>query len=369
MNPLAVLPAIPLATAALLFPVRSTPIRRWIEIAACLLVLAAAVGLAITAETASANILIAVLSAVTALTDAAEPGERHWVSQAARQVRLAAILGALSPVNPLLTWLALAVAGAASAAIRLPRFRAALSQLLPCNAALGLALFGAVAIQVNSVQIGCIALLLGWGTLVLLDTALLPVLLLLALRLDMGLAQTSFAPLIGNLMLAGGLADLLLIAAIVLLRTGTSRYPAWLTLAQGGVVLCAFGVGGPEMRFAGLLHLTLLVLSRSAVELSSEHGLDRLASLAGLSGLPPFGVFPSLALIVFGTAIRMPWLLLPLAIGLLIVGWGSITRLPQDTGRLKASPAWIPLAAAVVVGIALPSPIAEWFAAAADALR
>jgi hypothetical protein len=369
MSALAALPAVPIATAALLFAVHSASIRRWIEMAASAIVLFASIGLAMIAEPPSASILVAALSAITALTDASEPGKRHRVSQAARQIRLAAILGALTLASSLLVWLALAIAGAASAAIRLPRFRAALSQLLPCNAALGLALFGAVALHVGSVQIGCIALLLGWGTLVLLDTAMLPLTLLLALRLQTGLVETAYAPLVGNLMLAGGLADLLLIAAIVLLRTGTSRYPVWLTLAQGGVVLCAFGVGGPEMRFAGLLHLTLLVLSRSAVLLSSEQGLDRLASLAGLSGLPPFGVFPSLALIVFGIAIRMPWLLLPLMVALLVVGWGCITRLPQDPGRLNTSPAWIPLLAGVVVGIALPSPIAGWFVAAADVLR
>ena len=368
MIPLAAFPVAPLLAGTLLALLRHDQIRRWVEIIASLLVLLCAVVLAATGQP-TASTLIAALLGVSALTEAIDPDERHQFSQIARMVRLAAMLAALLPVHALLTWLALAVAGAASAATRLPQFRAALSQLLPCNAALGLALFGAVALNVNSVTIGSVALLLGWGTLALLDTALLPVLLLLALRLQADVVATAHAGLISNLMISGGISDLLLIAAIVLVRARSMRSAAWLTLAQGGIALCAFGIGGPELRFAGLLHITLLVLTRSALLLSSQSGFDRLASVAGMSGLPPLGVFPSLALILLGTAIRAPWLLLPLAIGLVIIGWRCVRWLPQELDRPRASLAWIPLALALIVGLALPAPVAEWFAAAGDAAQ
>jgi hypothetical protein len=368
MTPETLLPAVPVLAAGVLMVLHASMPRRWVEQGASLLVLLTIVALSRTSD-ACVSLLIGALTAVGALADAVIPGERHRFSQAARQVRLAAILIATLPVNALVIWLALALAAVAGAATRLPRMRTALTHLVPANAALGVALFGAVAFQVHAVPTGSVALLLGWGTLVLLDPALLPLFVLLALQLQGSLAGTVHAALVGNIMIGLGLGGLLLSAAFLLLRPDSTRRPHALTLAQGGIALCAFGIGGPEMRFAGLLHLTLLVLSRCALLLSSDVGADRVASVAGLSGLPPLGVFPSLALILFGTAIGMPWLLVPLVAGLVAIGWTSATHLPQDATRVRRSAAWVPLACALVLGIATPAPVVSWLQAISDSLR
>ena len=364
----ALLPLIPVAAAGALATIPAPLPRRRIEQAGSLIILLVVAAMSIMGD-GCLQLLVACLAAFGALAEATIPGHPNPMTQAGRQIRLAAILVISFTGNPLLTWLALAAAGVAGAAARLPRIRAALSHLLPGNAALGIALFGIVALELKVVPIGGLALLLGWGTLVLLDPALLPVFVLLAVRLQATLAGGNYAMVVGHLMILAGLTGLLLIAAYLLVRPDSTRRSHLLTLAQGGIVLCALGIGGPDMRFAAVLHLTLLVLSRAALLLSSETGVDRIASVASLSGLPPIGVFPSLALILFGTAVRMPWVLVPMVAGLVAIGWTSATHLPQDASRLRPSAAWLPLAFALLLGIAMPTPVVTWLQAASDVLR
>lgn len=353
----------PLLAAGLLIALRPHAWRRWVEQGVCLLVLLLAVVLPWEAEAPGPRVadLLAMLFAAGALTDAMTVPARHRLAQAAGQVRLAAVLLALLPIDPLLSLLFLALASTASAARHLPRTEAVASRLLASNASLGLALFGVVALQAGSVAIGGIALLLAWGALVVLDSAFLPLVLLLALRLQAAADTVSHSNLVGDLMVAAGLAVLLAAAAAQVLRPGMRRLPSLLTLAQGGVALCGFGLGGGDLRFAGMVHLTLLTLSRSALLLSGEAGFDRLASLLGMSGLPPFGLFPSLALIVAGTAVMAPWLLLPMAVGLAGLGWACVTRLPAAHAPTRPTVAWIPLVLVLLLGFAMPSPIAAWF--------
>ncbi len=359
----------PFLAAALLVALPPPAWRRWVEEGTCLFVLLLAMALPWAADAPSprAADLLAMLFAAGALTDAVALPARDRLAQAAGQIRLAAMLLALLPVDPLWSLLFLALASTASAARRLPRTAAVASQLLASNAALGLALFGVVTLQAGSVAIGGIALLLAWGALVVLDAALLPLVLLLMLRLQVEADAVSSGNLVGGLMVAAGLAVLLASAAAHLLRPGRRRLPGLLTLAQGGVALCGFGLGGGDLRFAGMVHLTLLTLSRSALLLSGEAGFDRLASLLCISGLPPFGLFPSLALIVAGTAVLAPWLLLPMAIGLAGLGWACVTQLPGTLRPAHVTVAWIPLVLVLLLGFGMPLPVAAWFHALAVA--
>ena len=80
--------------------------------------------------------------------------------------------------------------------------------------------------------------------------------------------------------------------------------------------------------------------------------------------MPPFGLFPSLALIMLATAQRFPWLLLPLGAGLAAVAWRLLLQLPAER-RLLASPAWLPLALLLIAGFAMPDPMLAWFRLAA----
>jgi hypothetical protein len=369
VTPQVALAAAPVLSAGLLIVLRSPVLCRWIDRGSSLVVLLLALALPWRVESHGVEItdLVAILIAAGALADAIGEPAQHHVAQAAGQIRLAAMLLGLIPAHPLLTWLALAVASTAGATTRLPRIRAVVSRLVPTNAALGLAVFGLVALQIGSIPLGSLALLMAWGALVALDPVLLPLALLLCLRLQASVAIAPHPALIGHLMIGVGIGAVLATAVAQLWQPTLRRLPMLLVLAQGGVALCAFGLGGPTLRFAGLLHMTLLALSRCTVVLSSEAGFDRLAGLASLSGLPPFGLFPSLMLIVFGTALQAPWLLLPLFAGLLCFAWDGITRVPTPNGRIGPASAWLPLVLALILGVAMPAPIAAWFEALAVA--
>jgi hypothetical protein len=366
MNAIA-LAVVPICTAAVLGVIPSATLRHWIASSAGLLVLLIACVLPwlIEAPLDGSAALVAPLIAALALADAIAARQRHRFGQSAAQIRLAAMLLALAPADPPLIWFALALASAASAAIPLPCIRDVARRLVPANAALGVALFGATALQAGSVLFGSLALLIGWGALVVLDPVLLPLVLLLALRLQASVAMTPDASLVGILMVACGVGALLAGAVASLLHPAGRRLPTLLVLAQGGVALCAFGCGGPDLRLAGLLHLTLLTLSGCGMLLSRGPGFDHLAFLSCLGGLPPFGVFPGLGLILMGVAAVAPWLLLPLSAGLIGLGWSAIRHLPSLNGRPPPSIAWVPLGLVLVLDIAMPAQVAGWFHALA----
>ena len=142
-----------------------------------------------------------------------------------------------------------------------------------------------------------------------------------------------------------------------------ARQSVW--LGQGAAAAAAFGLGGPEATFAGLVQVILLVLASAAADLAARPGAERAIVAAGLAGLPPFGCFPGLALIVLATAHRLPWLLLPLGAGLGMIGWATILQLPPPrwTGPLTLAPVWIPLGLALLVGWFLPAGAADWLRA------
>jgi hypothetical protein len=148
--------------------------------------------------------------------------------------------------------------------------------------------------------------------------------------------------------------------------------------AQCGVAAVAFGVGGTAAVTAGLLHLTLLVLTLAAARLAEDvsgrpAALTRAASLAALAALPPFGLFGSAYLVAAAVIGRMPWLALPLGVGLLLNTRLMLAHIaapgPAATTRSPIAPllpAWVLLA--LVLGLGLfPAPILPWFAAMAVA--
>ncbi len=103
----------------------------------------------------------------------------------------------------------------------------------------------------------------------------------------------------------------------------------------------AFGMGGPLANFAGLLHMAMHSLTKSAIFFAVGHvaqakGTQNMDDIRGLSvshpalaiglaagvlaiaGLPPFGVFMSEFLVLTTTFARNPWLALLPAFGILI---------------------------------------------------
>ena len=256
-----------------------------------------------------------------------------------------AMVAALA-AEPVLVYAGLLLAAAASV-LASSRTRVPLA-----GAALGLVLVGAV-LPASSVASGCA--LLGLAALAVAAPALLPVIPMLALRYA------------GPELVALGLASVLACGAGAVLAATDKTRPIWLAFGQAGVVAALFGLHTADAVFAGLLLAVLLVLAQAVHALAKGEGLTPLLASAGLAGLPPLGVFPGLALAILTMARQAPWLLVGLLPGLAALGWAAIVRLP--TPRIAPSDrwalAWIPLAAALLLGFCLPGPIADWMRALA----
>lgn len=211
--------------------------------------------------------------------------------------------------------------------------------------------------------------------------------------------QDAVAP--GPALLALGLLSLVLAALTLRRQASGPRFLAVAGLGHIGVVAFAFGLGSGAATFAGLLHLTLLTLTRSALiqlcgragQVRGGGGLDGLlaghralaltltAGLVALAGLPPFGLFTSLFLVTMETVRAAPLLAIPLTLGLAACAWAGGARvvalcrhvaLPDDgpsppPGALL--PAWLLLAVVVVLGLAMPQPMVDWLTGIAQALR
>ena len=237
-----------------------------------------------------------------------------------------------------------------------------------------------------------------------LSGSILNVALFIILRLRGLLDANPDAIAPGPPILALGLASVLLASFSLWPRRDVKRFFAFSTIGQSGVAAVAFGLGGAAATFAGLLHLTLHTLTKAAIfqcvgravqlkggqnftdigGLLARHralALTLAAGIVAVAGLPPFGLFASTFLVLLATVHALPWLVAPLALGLVVGGWALAMRLMSlcfgtptpDRGPAPAlaalAPAWVPLAVVLVLGLAMPAPLVAWFAAIAEAAR
>ena len=227
-----------------------------------------------------------------------------------------------------------------------------------------------------------------------LSGLLLNVALYAVLRFKMLLAANPGALAPGPLMITMGLSSLLFAAIMLYRRRDIKRLFAYSSIEHMGIITFAFGMGGPLANFAGLLHMTMHSLSKSAIFYSVGHiaqikGTQRIDEMGGLSvthpvlalgltigvlaiaGMPPFGIFMSEFLVVSSTFARQPWLALPLVLGLLIafgaLAWrlqGIVFGEPKG-GMAPAKASYLPLfghlALVAVAGVYLPGALVAWF--------
>jgi hydrogenase-4 component F len=206
---------------------------------------------------------------------------------------------------------------------------------------------------------------------------------------------------VGAIMIVLGLVSLIFAGFMLYRRRDIKRLFAYSSIEHMGIATFAFGMGGPLANFAGLLHMTMHSLTKSAIFFAIGHvaqvkGTQRIAEIGGLSashpvlavgfalgaiaiaGLPPFGVFASEFLLVSSTFARAPLLTILLVIGLLI-SFGALVLRLQDilfgepkgpVGPVKASyvPLFFHLALVLIAGLWLPEPIVQWFRAVAQQL-
>jgi hydrogenase-4 component F len=161
-----------------------------------------------------------------------------------------------------------------------------------------------------------------------------------------------------------------------------------------GIIVFAFGMGGPLANFAGLLQMTMHSLTKSAIFFAVGHiaqvkGTQRIADISGLTethpilgwglvlgvvaiaGLPPLGIFMSEFLVVSSTFSREPLLAIPLVAGLLVAFGALMLRLSglafgEPSGsRAPVQASYVPMFAHLglvfAAGLYLPPALVVWF--------
>jgi len=169
---------------------------------------------------------------------------------------------------------------------------------------------------------------------------------------------------------------------------------AYSSIEHMGIITFAFGMGGPLANFAGLLHMTMHSLTKSAIFFAVGHvaqvkGTQRIADMGGLTethpvlgwglilgvvaiaGMPPLGIFMSEFLVVSSTFARAPVLALILVFGILVALAGLFLRLnsiafgeprgPSAKAQASYVPMFAHLGLVLMAGIYLPPALVGWF--------
>ncbi len=227
-----------------------------------------------------------------------------------------------------------------------------------------------------------------------LSGLLLNVALYAVLRFKLLLAANPGAIAPGPLMATLGLVSLAFAGFMLYRRRDVKRLFAYSSIEHMGIIVFAFGMGGPLANFAGLLHMTMHSLTKSAIFFAVGHiaqatGTQRIADIRGLTtshpelgwslvigvvaiaGMPPFGVFMSEFLLVSSTFARQPLLAIPLVAGLLVAFGALFLHLQRLAFGEPAGPgvpekaSYLPMIAhfalVLAAGIYLPGPLVAWF--------
>jgi hydrogenase-4 component F len=192
-------------------------------------------------------------------------------------------------------------------------------------------------------------------------------------------------------------------AALMLYRRqDIKRLFAYSSIEHMGVITFAFGMGGTLANFAGLLHMALHSLTKSAIFFCVGHvaqvkGTQRMADIRGLTvshptlgwslglgvvaiaGLPPMGLFMTEFLIVTTTFARAPALAIILGLALLVGLGALLLRLNglafgdpdgrNDPDRASFLPIALHLGLVLAAGIWLPNKLVAWFQYVASLLN
>lgn len=202
----------------------------------------------------------------------------------------------------------------------------------------------------------------------------------------------------GHLMVGFGLLSVLVAAFSLFRQRDIKRMFSYSSIEHMGLMTFAFGLGGPIANFAGLLHMTVHALVKSAIFFSVGHAAQKagsqimddirglikvsptvawglmLGSLAIL-GMPPFGIFASEFLILTSAMSQMPWATPFLLLGLAVAFAAIFSRVqPMVFGetsvkRLEHSPALLPvflhLGLSLMLGFYIPAYLDTWYIQAA----
>ena len=205
----------------------------------------------------------------------------------------------------------------------------------------------------------------------------------------------------GQLMMGFGLLSVVAAVFFIIRQKDVKRMFAYSSIEHMGMMTFAFGMGGPIANYAGLLHMTVHSLIKSAIFFAVGHatqkaGTQLMESIRGLIkvsptvawglmlgslailGMPPFGVFASEFLIVT-TAMREQAWATPLLLLALAVAFASVFGRVQpmvfgDTNvrPLAHPPALVPvfvhLGLGLMLGLYIPPYLDAWYRQAAAML-
>ncbi|OGT08921.1 MAG: hydrogenase 4 subunit F [Gallionellales bacterium RIFCSPHIGHO2_02_FULL_57_16] len=202
----------------------------------------------------------------------------------------------------------------------------------------------------------------------------------------------------GDLMMGFGLLSVVLAAFFLSRQKDVKRMFAYSSIEHMGLVTFAFGMGGPVATFAGMLHMTVHSLTKSAIFYAVGHatqksGTQLMENIRGLIktnptigwglmigtlailGMPPFGVFASEFLIITTAMHTYPWTTPFLLVALGVAFAAIFSRVQhmvfgETTGkRLPHPPALVPvfvhLGLVLLLGLYIPPYLANWYRQAA----
>jgi hydrogenase-4 component F len=198
----------------------------------------------------------------------------------------------------------------------------------------------------------------------------------------------------GPLIAITGLVSVIFAAFMLYSRSDIKRMFAYSSIEHMGIIAFAFGMGGPLANFAGLLHMVMHSLTKSAIFFTVGHiaqikGTQRMSEIRGLTqshpilgwgfvlgvvaiaGMPPFGVFMSEFLIISSTFTRAPVLTVLFVFGLLVAFGALMLRVHQmafgipqgnlEPVKVSLLPLFIHLGLVFIAGIFIPGAVVTWF--------
>jgi len=202
----------------------------------------------------------------------------------------------------------------------------------------------------------------------------------------------------GHIMMGFGLLSLAVSALSLHKQRDIKRMFSFSSIEHMALMTFAFGIGTSLATFAALLHMTVHSLVKSAIfftvghaaqamgtqKMSEIRGLIRhhpgigwglLVGVAAIAGFPPFGVFTSEFLIFTAALESYPWTTVPLLLGLLVAMAGLFRFVqPMVYGEapdyakhvhVNMTPVYIHLSLALLLGLAIPGFLADWYHQAA----
>jgi len=202
------------------------------------------------------------------------------------------------------------------------------------------------------------------------------------------------ANLAGYLMMGFGLVSFSVAVLFLHRQRDIKRLFSYSSIEHMGLMTFAIGLGTPLSTFAGLLHMLVHGLTKSAIFITVGHAaqiagtqsIDKIRGLihtqpqvgwglmlgtAAIAGFPPFGIFTSEFLLLSSTVHTYPWFAMPLLVGLAVAFAGLFRHIqpmcygtkPEGQKPVPATmwPVYLHLIIVLWLGLAIPHQLAQWF--------